>query len=82
MVYTMVYTTSCTHILQGVPRHLNTAEHADTELAGMLHDLMHTQFAALEAVGDGPLPGGADAGSPAQSECALRAYGRWGTGCR
>uniref|UniRef100_A0A6S8KGD7 Uncharacterized protein n=2 Tax=Dunaliella tertiolecta TaxID=3047 RepID=A0A6S8KGD7_DUNTE len=42
---------------QGVPRHLHMAEHADTELTGILHDLMFAQHAELRATGGGPLPG-------------------------
>ncbi len=38
----------------GTPRHLHGAEHADTELAGIMHDLMHATHRSLLVSGAAP----------------------------
>lgn len=56
-----------------IPRHLVGAEYADTELAGIVHDLMHMTHAELKVTREGPLPGGEDAkGGLHVREAALR----------
>jgi hypothetical protein len=56
-------------------RHLVRPEHADTELAGVMHDLMHATHQRLMATKDGPLPGALEAErgqGKAVREAALR----------